>query len=249
MFEPDEIGKLDRVLWDRQFAVNLRAPVFLAEAFAAQARAGAERVDRQHSRSARAEADAAVRLLCAGEKRAAHTRPACWRRRSRRMCASTRSRLGRHSRARASSRRISPPKPPQCRLATVRRRRRSPRLWCSWRGAQRHRADARGRWRPAHRVADPRRGRRRIVGRIRVGSGGTHATSRARGDVMARSTTGAASCAHDGCGRSRWRRSTGPPWLKASMRTAARRPGRCCRPRTARRSPRATRAMRSSAAA
>jgi NAD(P)-dependent dehydrogenase (short-subunit alcohol dehydrogenase family) len=39
-FEPDEIGALDRVLWDRQFAVNLRAPVFLAEAFAAQAPEG-----------------------------------------------------------------------------------------------------------------------------------------------------------------------------------------------------------------
>ena len=42
MFEPDEIGKLDRALWDRQFAVDLRAPVFLAEAFAAQAPAGAD---------------------------------------------------------------------------------------------------------------------------------------------------------------------------------------------------------------
>lgn len=42
MFEPDEIRKLDRALWDRQFAVDLRAPVFLAEAFAAQAPAGAD---------------------------------------------------------------------------------------------------------------------------------------------------------------------------------------------------------------
>jgi NAD(P)-dependent dehydrogenase (short-subunit alcohol dehydrogenase family) len=40
-FEPDEIGRLDRQQFDRQFAVNLRAPVFLAEAFAAQAPAGA----------------------------------------------------------------------------------------------------------------------------------------------------------------------------------------------------------------
>jgi NAD(P)-dependent dehydrogenase (short-subunit alcohol dehydrogenase family) len=39
-FEPDQIGALDRALWDRQFAVNLRAPVFLAEAFAAQAPEG-----------------------------------------------------------------------------------------------------------------------------------------------------------------------------------------------------------------
>ena len=44
-FEPDEIGALDRALWDRQFAVNLRAPVFLAEAFAAQAPDGASVVN------------------------------------------------------------------------------------------------------------------------------------------------------------------------------------------------------------
>lgn len=36
-FEPDAIGALDPQLFDRQFAVNLRAPVFLSEAFAAQA--------------------------------------------------------------------------------------------------------------------------------------------------------------------------------------------------------------------
>ena len=35
------MGSLDRALFDRQFAVNLRAPLFLAEAFAAQAKAGA----------------------------------------------------------------------------------------------------------------------------------------------------------------------------------------------------------------
>jgi NAD(P)-dependent dehydrogenase (short-subunit alcohol dehydrogenase family) len=35
-FEPDEIGRLDRARFDRHFAVNLRAPIFLAEAFAAQ---------------------------------------------------------------------------------------------------------------------------------------------------------------------------------------------------------------------
>jgi NAD(P)-dependent dehydrogenase (short-subunit alcohol dehydrogenase family) len=39
-FEPDEVGSLDRARFDRQFAVNLRAPVFLAEAFAAQAPSG-----------------------------------------------------------------------------------------------------------------------------------------------------------------------------------------------------------------
>jgi NAD(P)-dependent dehydrogenase (short-subunit alcohol dehydrogenase family) len=39
-FEPDEIGELDRERFDRHFAVNLRAPLFLAQAFAAQAPAG-----------------------------------------------------------------------------------------------------------------------------------------------------------------------------------------------------------------
>jgi NAD(P)-dependent dehydrogenase (short-subunit alcohol dehydrogenase family) len=39
-FEPDEVGRLDREQFDRHLAVNLRAPVFLAQAFAAQAPAG-----------------------------------------------------------------------------------------------------------------------------------------------------------------------------------------------------------------
>lgn len=42
MFERDEIGTLDRALFDRQLAVDLRAPLFLSEAFAAQAPAGAD---------------------------------------------------------------------------------------------------------------------------------------------------------------------------------------------------------------
>jgi NAD(P)-dependent dehydrogenase (short-subunit alcohol dehydrogenase family) len=41
-FERDEIGHLDRLRWDRHFAINLRAPIFLAEAFAAQVPAGTE---------------------------------------------------------------------------------------------------------------------------------------------------------------------------------------------------------------
>ncbi len=41
-FEPDEIGRLDRDRFDRHVAVNLRAPVFLAEAFAAQLPEGEE---------------------------------------------------------------------------------------------------------------------------------------------------------------------------------------------------------------
>src|SRR5689334_17991517 len=35
-FEPDGMGSLDRDLFDKQFAVNLRAPLFLSEAFASQ---------------------------------------------------------------------------------------------------------------------------------------------------------------------------------------------------------------------
>ncbi len=45
IFEPDEIGSLDRATWERQMAVNLAAPVFLAEAFAAQAPAGSSIVN------------------------------------------------------------------------------------------------------------------------------------------------------------------------------------------------------------
>ncbi|SNS35805.1 NAD(P)-dependent dehydrogenase, short-chain alcohol dehydrogenase family [Sphingomonas laterariae] len=41
LFEDDRFGGLDREGWDRHFAVNLRAPVVLAEAFAAQAGEGA----------------------------------------------------------------------------------------------------------------------------------------------------------------------------------------------------------------
>ncbi|RXF73564.1 SDR family oxidoreductase [Hansschlegelia zhihuaiae] len=41
-FEPDAVGGLDAELWDLQMAVNLRAPVFLTEAFAAQAPDGAD---------------------------------------------------------------------------------------------------------------------------------------------------------------------------------------------------------------
>jgi NAD(P)-dependent dehydrogenase (short-subunit alcohol dehydrogenase family) len=35
VFEKDSIGGLDHALWERQFAINLAAPVFLTEAFAA----------------------------------------------------------------------------------------------------------------------------------------------------------------------------------------------------------------------
>jgi NAD(P)-dependent dehydrogenase (short-subunit alcohol dehydrogenase family) len=45
IFEPDRVGSLDRARWDRQFAINLIAPVFLADAFAAQAPAGSSIVN------------------------------------------------------------------------------------------------------------------------------------------------------------------------------------------------------------
>ena len=40
IFEADEVGALDLASWQRQFAINLATPVFLAQAFAAQAPAG-----------------------------------------------------------------------------------------------------------------------------------------------------------------------------------------------------------------
>ena len=42
VFEDDRVGSLGAELWDLHMAVNLRAPVFLAQAFAAQAPADAE---------------------------------------------------------------------------------------------------------------------------------------------------------------------------------------------------------------
>lgn len=42
IFEPDAVDALDTALWDRHFAINLRAPVFLAGALAAQLPDGAE---------------------------------------------------------------------------------------------------------------------------------------------------------------------------------------------------------------
>jgi NAD(P)-dependent dehydrogenase (short-subunit alcohol dehydrogenase family) len=55
LFETDDVGSLDATLWDRHFAVNLRAPVFLAEAFAKQApdRANASIVNITDQRVAR----------------------------------------------------------------------------------------------------------------------------------------------------------------------------------------------------
>src|SRR5450755_815767 len=45
VFEPDEIENLERGRFERTMAVNLAAPLFLAQAFAAQAPAGASIVN------------------------------------------------------------------------------------------------------------------------------------------------------------------------------------------------------------
>ena len=45
IFEPDTIAAIDPAVWNRQFAINLTAPVMLASAFAAQARPGASIVN------------------------------------------------------------------------------------------------------------------------------------------------------------------------------------------------------------
>jgi len=45
LFDEDDFGALDRAAFDRTLAINLTAPVFLAQAFAAQAPAGASIVN------------------------------------------------------------------------------------------------------------------------------------------------------------------------------------------------------------
>ena len=63
MFIYDDIATLDPKIWDAQLAVNLRAPVFLAKAFAASLPAGAAGQRHQHDRPACVEADATLLLL------------------------------------------------------------------------------------------------------------------------------------------------------------------------------------------
>ena len=70
-FEPDEIGSLERARFERTLAVNLTAPLFLTQAFAAQAPDGRRCLDRQYRRPARAQADAALSLLHPEQERAA----------------------------------------------------------------------------------------------------------------------------------------------------------------------------------
>ena len=62
-FDEDEIASLERARFERTLAVNLTAPLFLAQAFAAQAPREADCANRQYPRPAGAEADAALFLL------------------------------------------------------------------------------------------------------------------------------------------------------------------------------------------
>lgn len=45
VFEPDEVGSLERSVWDAHLETNLRAPILLAQAFAAQAPDGSSIVN------------------------------------------------------------------------------------------------------------------------------------------------------------------------------------------------------------
>ena len=72
IFEKDAVGSLDRALWDRQIAVNLTAPVFLAQAFAAQVPRRRRGQRHQPARPAHMEADAAILLLPDFQVRASH---------------------------------------------------------------------------------------------------------------------------------------------------------------------------------
>ena len=154
-FEPDEVETLSQERWDRHFAVNLRAPAFLARDFARQLPAGARGLHRQHRRPARLEADAAVLLLHADEGGPVHAPRRPWRRRSRRASASTPSgrvptlsnvRQGEEDFAKQSDAVLLGP----WRNAGRDRRRGG----LSGRRAQRHGPDDRRRRRPASRLGD-----------------------------------------------------------------------------------------------
>ncbi len=63
LFEEDSPFAIDLALWDQHFAVNLRAPLLLAQQFRSAGATGRGSGDRQHHRSAGAEADAAILFL------------------------------------------------------------------------------------------------------------------------------------------------------------------------------------------
>ena len=162
-FEPDEIGALDVARFDRQIAVNLRAPLFLSEAFAAQAPAGSPTPRSSTFSISACSSSRRTSSPTRWRKARCMRRRACWRRRSRRRCASTRWRRGRRwQSARQSAEDFA-------RQAAAVPLGRGPSAGgdcggrrLSRRCAQRDRRDARGRRRPASRVADARRERGRM---------------------------------------------------------------------------------------
>jgi NAD(P)-dependent dehydrogenase (short-subunit alcohol dehydrogenase family) len=105
--------------FDRQFAVNLRAPLFLSERFAAQApqRAIASIVNILDQRVFKLTPQFVSYTLA---KARCMPRRACWRRRLRRTCASTRSRRPDDASAR-QQRGLSRARPRPCRSARAER--------------------------------------------------------------------------------------------------------------------------------
>ena len=133
MFEPDAIGALDVERFDRQFAVNLRAPLFLAEAFAAQAGANANAsiVNILDQRVFKLTPHFVSYTL--GEKRAAFRNPHAGAGAGAER-ARQRGRAGADDRERTAARRgFRATGRGQCRSAMDQARRRSRRRWSIWR--------------------------------------------------------------------------------------------------------------------
>ena len=69
-FADDRIETLSEESWDKHIAINLKAPLFLAQAFAAQLPAGGNREHRQYHRPARPSPEPAFLLVHAQQIRA-----------------------------------------------------------------------------------------------------------------------------------------------------------------------------------
>ena len=161
-FEPDEIASLERARFERTMAVNLTAPLFLTQAFAAQAPAGA---------------DASIVNIV--DQRVLKPTPLFF--------SYTLSKSALHAATTTLAQALAPklrvnavapgptlPSPRQtdaefaaqaaaCRSSTGRRPRISPPRCSIWRSRKRHRRHHRGRWRPASGLAHPRQRCRGIV--------------------------------------------------------------------------------------
>jgi NAD(P)-dependent dehydrogenase (short-subunit alcohol dehydrogenase family) len=131
-FEPDDIQSLEEALWERHFRINLRAPVFLARDFAAQApddcegRSSMSSTSESGSRTPNSSPTPSRRARCLPRHR--H-----WRRRSRRGSGSMRLGPAPRLRAADSTRTTLRARARPCRSATARGRRRSPMPCFSWR--------------------------------------------------------------------------------------------------------------------